>query len=49
MVYINAITGIYPELPFGGTKMSAYGREQWIQGRREFVNLRLITLTGIKE
>ena len=38
MVYINHMTGIAPELPFGGTKNSGYGREQSPAGIYEFVN-----------
>lgn len=45
MVYINHVTGIAPELPFGGTKKSGYGREQSIQGMYEFVNSKLIRVT----
>lgn len=45
MVYINHVTGIAPELPFGGTKKSGYGREQSIMGIYEFVNSKLIRVT----
>jgi len=45
MVYINHVTGIAPELPFGGTKKSGYGREQSIEGIYEFVNSKLIRVT----
>ena len=45
MVYINHVTGISPELPFGGTKNSGYGREQSIEGIYEFVNSKLIRVT----
>lgn len=45
MVYINHITGIAPELPFGGTKRSGYGREQSPLGIYEFVNEKLIRVT----
>ena len=47
MVYINHITGISPELPFGGTKKSGYGREQAKYGIHEFVNEKLIRVTDI--
>lgn len=45
MVYINHVTGIAPELPFGGTKKSGYGREQSPAGIYEFVNAKLIRVT----
>lgn len=45
MVYINHVTGIAPELPFGGTKKSGYGREQSPAGIHEFVNAKLIRVT----
>lgn len=45
MVYINHVTGIAPELPFGGTKESGYGREQSPAGIYEFVNAKLIRTT----
>ncbi len=45
MVYINHVTGIAPELPFGGTKNSGYGREQSPAGIYEFVNAKLIRIT----
>jgi len=44
-VYINHVTGIAPELPFGGTKKSGYGREQSPAGIYEFVNAKLIRTT----
>lgn len=45
MVYINHVTGIAPELPFGGTKRSGYGREQSPAAIYEFVNAKLIRVT----
>lgn len=45
MVYINHVTGIAPELPFGGTKRSGYGREQSPAAIYEFVNHKLIRVT----
>lgn len=45
MVYINHVTGIAPELPFGGTKHSGYGREQSQSAIYEFVNTKLIRTT----
>jgi succinate-semialdehyde dehydrogenase/glutarate-semialdehyde dehydrogenase len=46
MVYINHVTGIAPELPFGGTKHSGYGREQSAAAIYEFVNAKLIRTTS---
>jgi succinate-semialdehyde dehydrogenase/glutarate-semialdehyde dehydrogenase len=46
MVYINHLTGITPELPFGGTKNSGYGREQSEVGIYEFVNIKLIRISA---
>lgn len=45
MVYINHTTGIAPELPFGGTKGSGFGREQATAGFYEFLNEKLIRIT----
>lgn len=49
MVYINHVTGIAPELPFGGTKRSGYGREQSPAAIYEFVNHKLIRVTTSDE
>lgn len=42
MVFINHPTWTAPELPFGGTKISGYGRELSDLGIFEFVNKKLI-------
>jgi len=42
MVWINQPTGSAPDLPFGGTKSSGYGRELADLGIKEFVNQKLI-------
>ena len=38
VVFANAIVASMPELPFGGTKHSGFGREPSHQGIREFTN-----------
>jgi len=42
MVYVNIVGADGPELPFGGTKRSGFGRELGTYGADEFVNKKLI-------
>lgn len=45
MVFINKVTGSLPELPFGGTKKSGYGRELSPAGIYEVVNSKLVYIS----
>ena len=45
MIFINQPTATQPDLPFGGTKGSGYGRELSELGIHEFVNKKLIRVS----
>ncbi|WP_309609304.1 NAD-dependent succinate-semialdehyde dehydrogenase [Flavobacterium sp.] len=49
MVFINHPTWTQPDLPFGGTKGSGYGRELSELGIDEFVNKKLIRISGLND
>ncbi len=45
MIYINHVTSLAPQFPFGGVKHSGYGREHAEYGILEFMNPKLIRVT----
>jgi len=49
MVFINHPTWTKEDLPFGGTKGSGYGRELSELGIQEFVNKKLIRVSGLSD
>lgn len=49
MVFINHPTWTQADLPFGGTKGSGYGRELSELGIQEFVNKKLIRISGLSD
>ena len=44
MVFVNGNVTSYPQLPFGGVKTSGHGRELFVQGIREFCNIKAVWL-----
>jgi len=49
MVFINHPTWTKEDLPFGGTKRSGYGRELSELGIQEFINKKLIRVSGLSD
>lgn len=49
MVFINHPTWTQADLPFGGTKSSGFGRELSELGIHEFVNKKLIRVSGLND
>ncbi|MFF2315291.1 NAD-dependent succinate-semialdehyde dehydrogenase [Arthrobacter sp. NPDC058097] len=41
-LFVNGVVASDPRLPFGGTKLSGYGRELSVEGMREFTNIRSV-------
>jgi succinate-semialdehyde dehydrogenase/glutarate-semialdehyde dehydrogenase len=41
-LFVNGVVASDPRLPFGGVKLSGYGRELSSEGMHEFTNIRAV-------
>lgn len=46
-LFVNGVAASDPRLPFGGLKLSGYGRELSVEGLREFTNIRTVWATEL--